>query len=219
MIITGEHTIVDMLLSESIANPCSIPCCCNTHNFLRCANDRQTSLLCIGPFFLRSCSRVHMLSMHFKDPPRLLISTVHLRTQAIIYFLEPLELFLAIGALPLQATVQVMTSPDLVLECLLAYQCCLQLSSLPTNIALCTVTRCHVIHQEEGHKKTNHMAQQSELLTLISLRTNIKFNAPSTKHNCKECKSLEDYLLIWWSKSLVHSSFGNSFSSSSSLAV
>jgi hypothetical protein len=138
MIITGEHTIVDMLLSESIANPCSVPCCCNTHNFLRCANDRQTSLLCTGPFFLRSCSRVHMLSMHFKDPPRLLISIVHLRTQTIIYFLEPLELFLAIGALPLQATVQVMTSPDLVLECLLAYQCCLQLSSLPTNIALCT---------------------------------------------------------------------------------
>ncbi len=111
MIITGEHTIVDMLLSESIANPCSVPCCCNTHNFLRCANDRQTSLLCTGPFFLRSCSRVHMLSMHFKDPPRLLISIVHLRTQTIIYFLEPLELFLAIGALPLQATVQVMTSP------------------------------------------------------------------------------------------------------------
>jgi hypothetical protein len=111
MIITGEHTIVDMLLSESIANPCSIPCCCNTHNFLRRANDRQTSLLCTGPFFLRSCSRVHMLSMHFKDPPRLLISIVHLRTQTIIYFLEPLELFPAIGALPLQATVQVMTSP------------------------------------------------------------------------------------------------------------
>ncbi len=48
------------------------------------------------------------------------------------------------------------------------------------NIALCTATHCHVIHQEEGHKKTNHMAQLSELLTLISLRTNIKFNAPST---------------------------------------